>query len=89
MIPCCSQEVGEQLSLRSAFCSFSVKEGKRVRMRKIGAIFSTHDVALGIMNIGVTFCCPLNLLLRREIKLLKYSKWTISQTIFRDINWIL
>lgn len=89
MIPCGLQEVSEQLGLRSGFCSFSVKEGRRVRMRKIEVIFCTHGVALIIMNTEVTFCGPLNLLLHREIKLLKYRKWTISQTTFRDFNWIL
>lgn len=89
MIPCGLGEVGEQLGLRCAFCSISVKEGKRVRMRKIGVIFSTHDIALIIMNTEVTFCSPLNLLLHREIKLLKYRKWMKSETAFRVFDWIL
>lgn len=89
MIPCGLQEVGEQLGLASAFCSFSVKEDKRVRTRKIGVIFSTHDISLIIMNTEVTFCGPLNLLLHREIKLLKYRKWTKNQTTLRDFNYIL
>lgn len=59
MIPCGLQEVGEQLGLRSAFCSFSVKGSERARMRKIRVIFSTHDVALKIMNTEVTFSGPL------------------------------
>lgn len=59
MIPCSLQEVSEQLGLRPAFYSFSVKGSEKVRMRKIRVIFSTHDVALKIMNTEVTFSGPL------------------------------